>query len=199
MFNAIKDFIVAHESHAPWVIFLSIALAGLNIPVSIDLMIILVAVLAATHLAHMKVVLFFSFFFGCCASAWISYTLGRTVGLKILNKVFSQAKLEKIQSFIKRYGTISLFIGRFIPFGFRNCLFMTTGFSKFPFLKFALVDAIACFSWTTIFFSLFYSLGQSFEELQHHLKVINISIAAIFVITIIGFFCYKYKKRASIE
>jgi membrane protein DedA with SNARE-associated domain len=195
MFETIKDFILTHESQAPWVIFFSIVLAGLNLPVSIDLMIILVAVLAATHLAHMKLVLFLSFFAGCCVSAWVSYTLGRTIGSKLLRKFFSESKLALIENYLTKYGTVSLFIGRFIPFGFRNCLFMTTGFSKMPFIKFAIVDFFACLIWSSVFFTLFYQLGQSFEALQQHLKIINICIAVAFGVTLISFFCYKYKKR----
>ncbi len=195
MFEAIKEFILSHESSAPWVIFFSILLAGLNLPISIDLMLILVAVLAATHLGHLKVTLFIAFFIGCCLSAWISYSLGRFIGSKLLKKFFSEQKLSKIHHFLTKYGTITLLIGRFIPFGFRNCLFMTSGFSKLSFLKFAVVDAIACFIWSATFFTLFYQLGQSFEVLQSHLKWINIGIASALSVTLIVFICYKYKNR----
>ena len=195
MFETIKSFILSHESSAPWVIFFSIVLAGLNLPISIDLMIILVAVLAATHLSHLKISLFIAFFAGCCISAWVSYSLGRFVGSRLLRRFFSDSKLAKIEYFLSKYGTITLLVGRFIPFGFRNCLFMTSGFSKLSFLKFAIVDGIACFIWSITFFTLFYQLGQSFEVLQQHLKWINIGIASALSVTVITFICYKYRNR----
>ena len=195
MFETIQNFILAHESLAPWVIFFSIVLAGLNLPISIDLMLILVAILASGNLNPIKVTLFFSFFAGCCVSAWVSYSLGRFVGGKILYRFFSEHKISKIKSFLHKYGIASLLIGRFIPFGFRNCLFMTSGFSKFPFLRFATIDSIACFIWSSTFFTIFYQLGQNFDTLYNHLKIVNITIAAIFSITVIAFFCYKYRLR----
>jgi membrane-associated protein len=195
MFNTIKEFILTHEALAPWVIFFSIVLAGLNIPISIDLMIILVAVLAATHLAHIKIILFISFLAGCLLSAWVSYGLGRIVGHRLLSRFFSEQKRDKIAHFLQRYGTISFIVGRFIPFGFRNCLFMTAGFTRYKFFKFALLDGVACTLWSLIFFSLFYHLGQSFEAMSSHLRTINIAIASALGVTVISLICYKYRNR----
>lgn len=193
MFETIKQFILAHESLAPWAIFFSILLAGLNFPISIDLMLILVAVLSATHLSHMKFSLFFALFFGSCISAWISYSLGRFIGGKIVHKFFSDSKLQKIKTYLHKYGTATLFIGRFIPFGFRNCLFMVSGLTKLSFPKFALIDSLACFIWCSTFFSIFFYLGESFEILSQHMKTINIVIASALGVTGITFICYKYR------
>ena len=193
MFDSIKEFIISNESLAPWAIFFSIVLAGFNIPISIDLMLILVAVLSATNLSHLKISLFFALFLGCCVSAWVSYCLGRFIGGKIIHKFFSESKLQKIKNYLTKYGTMTLFVGRFIPFGFRNCLFMVSGLSKLPFTKFVLVDSIACFTWCTAFFTLFYYLGESFEILSEHMKTINIIIASALGVTGIAFICYKYR------
>ncbi len=195
MFETIQKLLATYQDHAPWIVFFSILLAGLNVPISIDLLLILVALLSATHLAAIKVWLFIAFFTGCCLSAWIAYGLGRTIGRKLLDRIFSQEKLMKIESFLSKYGVIALFIGRFIPFGFRNCLFMTTGVSRYNFWKFALIDTLACLVWSTLFFSLFYHLGQNFEGLKAHLKWINIGIFSAFSVAVITFLCYKYKDR----
>ncbi len=198
MFDSIKDFILAHEIWTPWIIFGSIVLAGLNIPISIDLMLILVAVLAATHLAHIKLILFVSFFVGCCISAWVSYLLGRNLGGRLLTKFVSETKIARMNSYFEKYGIATLIVGRFIPFGFRNCLFMTSGLSKMSFLKFAITDFFACLIWSTLFFTLFYHLGQNFDLLKEQLKWINIGIFVAFSVTVIGIFCYKYKKSRSL-
>lgn len=158
-------------------------------------MIILVAVLAATHLAHLKFILFLSFLAGCLISAWVSYGLGRLIGEKLLSRFFSEQKRNKIAHFLHRYDTVSFLVGRFIPFGFRNCLFMTAGFSKYRFIKFVILDGIACTAWAIIFFSLFYYLGQSFEAMSSHLRSINIAIASALGVTVISFICYKYRNR----
>lgn len=195
MFETIKDFILAHEALTPWIVFGSIVLAGLNVPISIDLMLVLVAVLAATHLAHLKITLFVAFFLGCCISAWVSYFLGRLLGTRLIQRFVSSKKIEKVQQYFSKYGMATLFVGRFIPFGFRNGLFMTSGATKMSFVKFALVDFFACLIWSLSFFFLFYHLGQNYEVLKEKLKWINIGIFAAFSVTGIIIFCYNYKKR----
>jgi membrane-associated protein len=194
MFEILQAYIASHETMAPWAIFFSIALAGFNIPVSIDLLIILVAITAA-HATHLKWQLFTGFFLGCILAAWISYGVGRYLGPKLTSKLLSTSKQEKIAAILKKYGATSFFIGRFIPFGFRNCLFMTAGLSKYRFIKFAFIDALACLIWSSLFFSLFFSLGTSFDEMKGVLKMINLSIIAALGVTVIGLFWYKYKKR----
>lgn len=198
MLESLQSYIASHETMAPWAIFFSIALAGLNIPISIDLMIILVAI-TASRSAHLKWQLFAGFFLGCILAAWISYGLGRYLGPKLTSKLLPDSKQEKIAALLKKYGAASFFIGRFIPFGFRNCLFMTAGLSKYRFMKFALIDALACLIWSSVFFSLFFSLGASFDEMKGVLKIINLSIVAALGVTVIGLFWYKYKKRLPVD
>ena len=41
-----------------------------------------------------------------------------------------------MMGFYKKYGALTLVIGRFIPFGVRNAIFLTSGISKMPFAKF---------------------------------------------------------------
>jgi len=116
--------------------------------------------------------------------------------LKFFSKLLSQERIERVKTFYDKYGLLTLVIGRFIPFGMRNCIFMTTGISRFSFVKFILRDALACLIWSTTAFFLFYFAGQNFETLYPYLKLFNLIIFSLFAIAVIGFVWYKMRKSA---
>ena len=198
------EFITQHASKAHWFIFLSLLLAGCNIPISIDVVLILSAVLAASFVPEHTYLLFGSVLFGCMFSAWIAYFLGRFIGDKLVKfrffaKLLHPQRLEKLQGFYSKYGIWTFIIGRFSPFGVRNCIFMTSGMSKMPFKTFALRDAVGCTIWTTCSFTVFYMIGQNFQTIWESVKTFNIIIFAAFSVTGIIVFWYKLKKRKRIE
>ena len=194
------NWLIEHAGHAHWLVFSCSILAGLNLPFSIDLLLVASAMLAARIVPENLWILYFCTFFGCLFSAHLAYWLGRTAGCQLLRwryfaKLFPQARLEKIQKFYEKYGLFTLIIGRFIPFGVRNSIFMSSGMTKVPFLKFALRDLIACFIWTTLCFTCFYLLGQSYETVKHFLKSFYLILFSAFGVTVIGFIWYKKKKK----
>ncbi len=180
-------------SFAPWIIFSLTLLAGLSLPISIDILITLTALLAANYLPEKAYLLFSLFTIGCIFSAWISYSIGRFFG-----RFIKPEKTEKVAAFYKKFGFLAFFICRFIPFGVRNAFFMSSGASKVSFRKFALFDSLACAIWSTIFFTTIYKLGQNFDSVLTHLKHLNIVIFSLFAIGVISFFIYRfYKQRKS--
>lgn len=198
--DTLVDWITRHAENAHWFIFASILLAGLNIPISADVIIIISAILAATVVPENFWFLFMSVFLGCALSAHLAYWVGRLIGPQLLrmpyfSKVLQPARLAKIQNFYEKHGFSTLIIGRFIPFGIRNAIFMTTGISKAHFGKFVLRDGIACFLWTSISFSAFYALGNNYEKLKSYLHMFNILIFAFFAVAVIAFIWYKKNKK----
>jgi membrane-associated protein len=193
--------IITHHAHnAHWYIFIAIILAGFNIPFSADLLILLAAVLAATIVPENAWVLFGSILVGCYISAMCAYWVGRILGSTLFktsffSKLFSAARLSKINRFFNKYGLWTLVIGRFIPFGVRNCIFMSSGMSKMHFGKFILMDALACTLWCSTCFYLFFSVGQNYHVLWEYLKTFNLVIFIAFSVTVIGFIWYKVKKK----
>ena len=199
--GSIISFIIEHAHLAHWFFFVAILLAGINMPVSIDVVVLAGALLAATVIPEHKWILFISVSVGCYLSAMIAYWVGRLLGgvlprFKLFRKLLSPERIERTKSFYEKYGLWTLLIGRFIPFGVRNCLFMSTGMSKLSFGKFILRDALACSIWSTVAFFTFYSLGQNYKVLYHYLKTFNVLIFSVFVVAVIGFVWYKLKKTA---
>ncbi len=191
--------ILNHVDCAHWIIFGLFILAGLNFPISEDLLIILGGVLASTLIPENTWKIFAAIFFGAFLSDWILYWIGRKFGpilwkMRWFSRMIHSKRLEQIQNYYQKYGVATLFVGRFIPFGVRNCLFLTAGLGKVRFIKFLLVDGVACLLSNTILFSLSYYFGKNYSKFDLSLKWVNIAIFSAFLIALIAFFCYKLSK-----
>jgi len=200
--DTIVQFFFDHAQHAHWIVFGALMLAGLNIPISEDLMIILSAVLAATVVPENTIELFLGVFLGCYLSDWVCYWIGRKFGPKLWQikwfaKTVPQKRLEAIHKYYEKYGFWTLVIGRFIPFGVRNCLFLSAGAGKMNFGKFILSDGIACIISNTVLFTLAYYAGRNYEALLQFVKTFNIFLFALFLVSIIGVIWYKRKTSYS--
>ncbi len=181
---------------APWLIFGLLLLAGLNIPVSEDGMLLITAILAFNNPDH-AIPLFFGVYLGAYCSDIICYTLGRTLGPKLFNirlfkSMMSQKRMDRINHFYEKHGIITLILGRFIPFGVRNGLFLTAGLGKMNFTKFALSDLLACTISCSAFFSLYYKFGKEITGVIKQGNIVLFSAAALFALYY--FFAKKKKK-----
>lgn len=197
--GSIENWLIAHASNAHWFAFGAIILAGFCVPISIDLVLIICAYIAATILPEHTYQLFFSILISACLSAWIAYWMGRTLGrrlttLPLLSKMLPEARLQRWKLFYEKYGFWTLVFGRFIPFGVRNILFVSTGMSRMSFPQFALRDSIAAALWATSLFSLIYFLGTSMETIQEHFGIVRNCLLIVLAIAGIAFFWYKRKK-----
>jgi membrane-associated protein len=198
--DAVINFMITHAAHAHWIIFGSLLLSSLNLPISEDFMIIITAILASTVIPEHTVILIIWLFLGCFISDMIVYWIGRTVGRKIIatkwvRKTITPKKLKRTYNFYKKYGFYTLLVGRFIPFGIRNCLFMTAGMSKMHFPKFLLSDGIACLISNAVLFSITFFLGKNYHVLAKHLKTFNLSIFLAFIVTLVILVWYYRKRR----
>jgi membrane-associated protein len=195
--QAIQEAANTNIAIAPWLICGALLLAGFNLPVSEDLMIFMTAILSAQNPDYMPN-LYLGLFTGAYLSDLISYWLGRLLGpklfhIKFFKNIVSPELLEKIKGFYDRYGMGVLIVGRFIPFGVRNALFITAGLGKTHFGKFAFADFVATLISVSIYFTLYYKYGETMIEV---IKKGNIVIFSIFIISVLGFFIYKkHKKR----
>lgn len=207
--SPVLDFLAAHAHQAHWLALGGILLAGLNFPVSLDLVTASCALLAATvaqdHLPH----LFLAVLVGCIASASLTYWIGRLGGerllrLRIFRSIMSEERILRMRRFYEKRGLLAFLVGRFIPFGVRNCLFLSSGMSRLPYSTFLARDALASSVWSISFFSLFYLFGRSYsyacERMIHNIGMIletalpKIVIAA-FLVTGIAILWYNRPRR----
>lgn len=183
---------------APWLIFGLLLLAGFNIPISEDGMLFISAILAQKN-PELTLPLFFAVYLGAYFSDLICFSLGWFLGPKVLKiKFFSNIinadRRIKIHSYYEKYGIITLILGRFIPFGVRNGLFLTAGLGKMNPLKFSLSDLLACTISCVTFFSLYYKFGPQVLDYVKKGNIFIFGVAALIVIILL--IIKKGKKRA---
>lgn len=198
--DSLIQFLFEHAPYAHWIIFSALMLAGINVPISEDLMIIFSAIIAATIVPENTFKLFTAVFLGCYISDWVCYWIGRKLGPKLWNirwfaKTFDQKRLSQIQNYYEKYGFKTLLFGRFIPFGVRNGLFLAAGLGKMHFGKFLLSDGIACLCSNTTLFLLAYYGSRNYEALIASLKTFNLFLFGAFVVSLIGLIWYKKRKK----
>jgi membrane protein DedA with SNARE-associated domain len=200
----LSEFLIAHAAHAHWMIFGALMLAGCNVPISEDLMIILSGSIAATLVPENTWKLFVCVFLGCYLSDWVCYWIGRKLGQKLFTwkwfaKTISVKRLDTTRAYYEKYGFWTLLIGRFIPFGVRNCLFLTAGIGRMHFGKFLLSDGIACLLSNSILFSLSFTLSKHLDLVFRGVTAFNLFLFGTFVVTVICFIWYKRCKKPRID
>ncbi|MEZ5315411.1 MAG: DedA family protein [Chlamydiales bacterium] len=197
--ETILSFIQLHAYHAHWFVFGLLMLAGLNFPISEDLVIIFSAILASTIVPENIFKLFLAVFLGAYLSDWLVYWIGRLWGahlwrLRWFAYLFKAKRLEQIEQYYQKYGLLTLLVGRFIPFGVRNCLFATAGLGKMRFSKFLIGDGIACLISNGTLFTIAYFFGKN---CSYFIRYVNVIFFGIFLIAIIS--CIWYKKSKAIS
>lgn len=197
--DTVWPFILEHAQFAHWFVFGLLMLAGLNFPISEDLVVIASGVLASTLVPENTWKIFLGLFLGAYLSDWMVYWMGRLLGPKLWQipwfaRVFRPQRLKQIGEYYHRYGFLTLLVGRFIPFGVRNCLFATAGLGRMNFLKFLIADGVACLLSTSTIFTLAYFCGKNTSYLM---KFFNIGIFLAFLIAVLIYLWYRKSRRIS--
>ncbi len=166
LFSAICD----NADWAPEILFLLLLIAGLNIPISEDIILITGGAITALCIPdhHLKMYLFM--FFGCWMSAWLGYGIGRYFGPKLYKIKWAQhwinpSNVKFIHDQIDHYGILTFFVIRFIPGGVRNTFFMTCGLGKMPFGAFIFKDGLAALLASGIIFHIGFEFAQHYHEI----------------------------------
>ncbi len=200
------NFVCLHADEAQWIMFVMLLLAGFNIPFSEDGLLIIGGAIASScvkqhHPLHMWVWLFM----GCWISAWEAYWIGRLLGPKLyeipwFRRIINPTRIRRMRYYYEKFGILTFIVGRFIPGGVRNALFMTTGLSKMPFGRFLLRDGFACLISSSILFYLGYKFGENHVVLLGYFKkyqYIILSLIGIILTTAGITFWWRHSKRAA--
>ena len=193
-----QEFITANIDFAPILVFIALVFAGLNVPVSEDLMIFLSAMMAQEYPERLPY-FFLGVYLGAYVSDVICYSLGRFVGPKLLRiawfaKMVTPKRLERINHYYRKYGGLTLIIGRFIPFGVRNGLFLAAGLGKMSFKKFLTFDFVACTITVSLYFYLYYHFG---EIMLSWVKKGNYILFGLTILAVSYFFILRKKSKKS--
>jgi membrane protein DedA with SNARE-associated domain len=165
-----------YAEYYPLVAFIALMLAGLSVPISEDL-IIITGALICQEKPSMLVPVFAAIFAGVVISDYFPYFLGiyirkGTIKSNFIGRIFSPKKIVRIHRYLDRYGIFAFIVGRFIPFGVRNTMFLSSGLFGLRLRRFALYDtAAAIISVSTLFF-LAYRFGETVEKKFHAVGIV---------------------------
>jgi membrane protein DedA with SNARE-associated domain len=152
----------------PLVAIFLLFLAALNVPLSEDLIIITGALLCRGD-PSMLIPTFLALYFGVVIGDYFPYIMGKyirkgSLKLSFFTQLFSQKRLDKMHHYLEKFGIFTFIVCRFIPFGVRNTLFMSSGFFGLRLRRFAVFDLTAAtISVSTLFF-LVYHFGEAIEK-----------------------------------
>lgn len=188
--NSILEFITQYSTYLPIVVFAFLILAGFNLPISEDAIIILSATLVHQN-TKILFPTYIALYLGIFLSDMISYSMGKLIAkgflqFKFLKKKLTPQRIEWITTRLENHGFKTFITCRFIPFGVRNILFMGSGFVGLSFVKFLGFDSIASLiSCSTLFFLVYFigNLGKNiFSALGITLFVALIIAVIVFIV-----------------
>ncbi len=189
--ESIFTFICDNAAHAHYIFFGLLFLAGLNVPISEDLLLLTAGAIVSRCMPDQYLHLYAWMFFGCWISGWEAYWLGRYFGPKLykfswFNKAVNPERIARLHHYYEKFGVLTFIVGRFIPGGVRNALFITSGMGKMPFLTFIARDFVASLISTTVVFYIGYTFGEHYEEISAYFIRYNriVLIALIGAITL---------------
>jgi membrane protein DedA with SNARE-associated domain len=198
-------WISQYTEYFPLAAFVLLLLAGLNVPISEDLVIITGALICHGD-PELLVPTFAAMYAGIAISDYFPYLLGKyvrkgTIKSNFITMLFSQKRLDKMQHYLEKFGIFSFIVGRFIPFGVRNTLFFSSGFFGLRLRRFALYDIVAVTISVTTLFSLVYHFGEAIEKPFHAvgkvLFVMVLSMMVFIVMRLIRSIIYKRKESGN--
>jgi len=210
MIESLLEWLTVHSDQAPYIIFGLLVLTGLSVPISEDAMLIASGVLASTVIPEQTAHLFLGVLLGCYVSDCIAYAIGRFFGDKLSKSrwgifALSESRVQRLNMFYHRYGFLTMLVGRFIPFGVRNGIFMTAGAGKMPFARFACIDAISCLLFSGFVFFTSYFCAEHFEsrgyDALHNLMyyggivLLGIVACSVFVLVVRKYWLKRVAKR----
>ncbi len=182
----ITEILLSSVSYVHFISFGLLILAAFNIPISEDVVIIVSASIAVSRVPENMYLIFLGCYLGAYISDIIAYSIGRYAGprllrIKSIKKLLTDSEINKMETYFDKYGGKTLFFGRFIPFGFRNVMFLSAGLTKMYFPKFLIIDLCTVTATSLVLFCLGYSFGKNYEVILQYVNQYKVVIFLLFL------------------
>ena len=182
MLTAFLNWIGNYITYFPLVVFIGLLLGGLNIPIPEDVLVVMSAILSQGEMASIPHFLT-ALYAGAVISDCMVYGWGRliakgTISMGLFSKVITKENTYRLLKALQKHGVFTYIVCRFIPFGVRNVVSMTSGFVKYPFYKFFIYDLIAAICNITVLYSLVYFFGMKGGDFM---KIFGIVMFVLFL------------------
>ena len=175
----------------------SLMLAGLGIPLPEDIPLIFGGVMAGAGKINVWIHFGISMFFIVVGDSSLYY-IGRKVGRSsagggVVSKVLTTERREKVTGYYTKYGSWTVFVGRFIA-GLRGAIFLTAGIVEFPFWRFVLLDFLAALISVPIWIWFGWTFGENWEVILEQAKSAQGWVLAGVALLVLGIIILKLRK-----
>ena len=173
-------------------IFIGMALESSFFPFPSEAILIPAGVLVARQEMTFSFV-FLAALSGSLIGALINFFLALFLGRAVIDLLISKykrvffithARLEKSDSYFKKYGEIATFIGRLIPV-VRQLISLPAGFSRMDLFKFCLFTLLGAGLWALILIYIGYFFGNNSTWLNENLNMVTLIILLFSLIILI--------------
>lgn len=130
---------------------------------------------------------------GSLANYFMALWCGRFMLVRYGRYFFmNEEKLEKVESYFRSHGPISIFLGRLV-FGVRHFISFPAGLAKMNLIKFSVYTALGGAIWTAVLLVLGYMLGDNQALVKSLLP--EIKIGCVVLVAMLGAVYYWRHKR----
>ena len=193
-----------------WTITLLMTIESSFIPFPSEIVVPPAAYMAAAGELNIYLVVFFATL-GADLGAIVNYYLALWVGRPIIYRfaasrighmlLIDEAGVEKAETFFRKNGSLSTFIGRLIP-GIRQLISLPAGLARMKLPAFLLYTTLGAGLWNVILAVIGYSLHAVVpqNELMEKVEEYSKELSYLFIITgilVLGFFIYKGMKKTA--
>lgn len=132
---------------------------------------------------------------GSVAGAMVGYLLGKFGGRRILLKLFSEEKVNKIDQLFERYGVWAIFIAGFTPIPYK-VFTIASGVARFHFNTFVLVSLISRGLRFMAIAALFFIYGAEIRQLlNEYLTPLSWGALILILIVFVAYLVITARKR----
>lgn len=140
---------------------------------------------------------------GSVIGAMILFSIGLQLDVERLERIvekwgrilnLSKADIHKADQWFDKYGPWTVFFCRFIPL-IRSLISIPAGMSNMNFGLFVILTFLGTFIWNVVLVYLGASLGESWVEVVHYMKVYAKVIYIVLIVLVIVVVVFFYNKR----
>lgn len=116
----------------------------------------------------------------------LSFVLGRR-GVDPANrfpKLFSQATVDRAETFMHKYGVAGVFLGRFIG-PLRPFIPFVAGALKMPWRRFMIMNVLSAILWAASYLAVGFFFGQFWSSIHRGLRWVGVGILVIIIFYIV--------------
>ena len=178
-------------------ILVLLSAAGLGVPISEDLVLLIAGALASQGVTQYTPTLLAGYF-GVVFGDALIYHWGKKLGPRayehrLVRKVISPERVEKLRSHFARHGFWTVVVGRHTP-GLRAPIFFLSGASGVGFGKFLLADMLSAAITVPAVVTLGYLFGEHLDDIRQLLHRVNWLVGAA-VLAGAGLWWFLRKRR----